>query len=351
MNSQKNGSAQARDLRYHGGNVNAARREFPNVTEPWIDLSTGVSPIPYPVGSITHCAWSRLPDPYELAALEAAAHAAYGARSAVKVVAAPGTQALINWLPLVFPTRNVGVLGFTYREHENCWRWAGAETSIVRKLEDLTGFETGIVVNPNNPDGRTYTQDDLAKIASLMATRGGRLIIDEAFMDLMGADTSFVPVMPVKGVLILRSFGKAYGLAGLRLGFALGSHKDCVRLRGAIGPWAVSGPAIEIGRRALADEPWRAVTASRLHEKTRRLDRLLESAGFAVVGGTMLFRLAQHKQASEWYDHLCQAGILTRPFRQKSTWLRFGIPSEESEWERLDAALHSSVFCTQVTSY
>jgi cobalamin biosynthetic protein CobC len=141
--------------------------------------------------------------------------------------------------------------------------------------------------------------------------------------------------------VVLRSFGKIYGLAGLRLGFAVSSPEICTCLRTALGPWAVSGPAIEIGRKALADVGWLATTVGRLRDEADRLDRLLRSAGFAIVGGTPLFRLAQHQHAAAWFVQLCRAGILTRPFRARADWLRFGIPGGPSEWERLETVLRS----------
>ena len=140
-----------------------------------------------------------------------------------------------------------------------------------------------------------FAPDDLAEIAGTLARRGGRLIVDEAFMDVLGRQSSLVPRLPAAGAIVLRSFGKAYGLAGLRLGFAAASPDDCALLREAIGPWAVSGPAIEIGRRALTDDAWLAATVGRLRDEAERLDRLLQSAGFDIVGGTPLFRLAQHE--------------------------------------------------------
>jgi cobalamin biosynthetic protein CobC len=332
-----------RPLRYHGGNINAARRQFPDAPEPWIDLSTGINPVPYPVGTLVPAAWSRLPEPTELAGLEAAARTAYGAAPSTGIVAAAGTQALIQWLPRIFPARRVGVLGFTYQEHETCWRASGADVTTVTDLSGLAAFDVGLVVNPNNPDGRIIAPDDLAQIAGTLARRGGRLIVDEAFMDVLGRHSSFVPRLPASGTIVLRSFGKAYGLAGLRLGFAAASPGDCALLRQAIGPWAVSGPAIEIGRRALMDAAWLAETVGRLHDEAKRLDRLLQSAGFDIAGGTPLFRLAQQNAVAPWFEHLCRAGILTRPFSAKSNWLRFGIPHLPSEWMRLEAALHSRV--------
>jgi len=330
------------ELRYHGGNLSAARRSFPNAPEPWIDLSTGINPVPYPLGIIAPSAWTKLPEPCALAELEAAARAAGGAKPSTEIVAAPGTQSLIQWLPRIFPARRVGILGFTYGEHEECWRAAGAQVSTVEALADLIAFDVGVVVNPNNPDGRTFPPDDLAEIAKTLAQRGGLLIVDEAFMDALGRRSSLVPRLPEAGALVLRSFGKIYGLSGLRLGFAVASPQVGGMLRRAIGPWAVSGPAIEIGRRALTDASWLEETVARLTDEAARLDRLLQSAGFEIVGGTPLFRLAQHKRARAFFERLGRAGILSRPFQAKPDWLRFRIPHARAEWERLEAALNTS---------
>jgi len=147
--------------------------------------------------------------------------------------------------------------------------------------------------------------------------------------------------MPKAGALVLRSFGKIYGLAGLRLGFAVASPEAGEMLRRAIGPWGVSGPAIEVGRRALTDDGWLERTVSRLRAEANRLDRLLQSAGFEIVGGTPLFRLIEHTDAPAWFDQFARAGILVRPFRTKPGWLRFGIPGAPAEWERLEAAIHA----------
>ena len=157
-------------------------------------------------------------------------------------------------------------------------------------------------------------------------------------MDVMPRATSLVPTLPA-GTVILRSFGKAYGLAGLRLGFAVASGELGGRLRAALGPWAVSGPAIAIGRQALRDKNWLTAATARLGEESRRLDHLLKQAGFTVVGGTPLFRLAEREDAAMWFRKLGRAGILTRPFPANPGVLRFGIPSDQRGWARLEMAL------------
>jgi len=340
MDAQETPRKESDELRHHGGNLAAARRRFPNAREPWIDLSTGINPVPYPVGAVAPSAWTRLPEPADVAALERAARTAYGASPSTEIVAAPGTQALIQWLPRLFPARRVGILGFTYGEHEACWSAAGAEVAVVEALDDLVAFDVGVVVNPNNPDGRILRPEHLAEIAVAFAKRGGLLIVDEAFMDVLGRTSSLVPCLPDAGAIVLRSFGKVYGLAGLRLGFAASSPEACALLRKAIGPWAVSGPAIEIGRRTLADRSWLETTVARLRDEADRLDALLQSAGFEIVGGTPLFRLAARENATSWFERLARAGILTRPFPAKPDWLRFGIPHAPEDWARLAAALH-----------
>jgi len=324
---------------YHGGNLNAARRLFPDAPEPWIDLSTGINPVPYPVGDIPATAFARLPEPSALAALEQAARRVYGAAPSAEIVAAPGTQAVIQWLPHIFPARRVGILGHTYGEHAQCWRTAGAEIVAANTLADFERCDAGVVVNPNNPDGRIVEPDALAATAASLAARGGMLVVDEAFMDVMPPAMSLAPSLPDAGAIVLRSFGKTYGLAGIRLGFALASPELGRRLRTALGPWAVSGPTIEIARRALADRDWLAQTITYLIRDAERLDHLLKTAGFAIVGGTPLFRLAEREEAGVWFERLGRAGILTRPFPARPSALRFGIPSDETRWVRLETAL------------
>ncbi|MBT9292821.1 threonine-phosphate decarboxylase CobD [Prosthecodimorpha staleyi] len=326
----------------HGGDLATARRLHPQAPEPWIDLSTGINPVPYPVGAIAVEAWTRLPGRDAADRLIAAARVAYGAGPETAIVAAPGTQALIQRLPDLLPGPDVRVLGFTYQEHEAVWRRAGRRVERVAEAPALVGADVAVIVNPNNPDGRLIAPAALAEIARAVVAAGGTLVVDEAFMDVIRPEPGSFPagLLPLRpaGTLVLRSFGKAYGLAGLRLGFALGDAALVTRLGAALGPWAVPGPALEIGARALADRAWLEVATARLEADAARLDRLLVGAGCTIVGGTPLFRLARHDDAANLHHRLAQAGILTRAFAEP-TWLRFGLPGSEAAWTRLAAAL------------
>jgi cobalamin biosynthetic protein CobC len=310
----------------HGGDLSGVKRRFPEAPPPWIDLSTGINPVPYPVPVLSDSAWTDLPTRAAEEALLEAAMARYGVRRRSMVVAAPGTQALIQLLPRLLPRGRVAIVGPTYEEHRACWSRAGHEVRMVSALEDS---DVVVVVNPNNPTGRLFSPKELARIT-------GFLVVDEAFIDFLPREVSFAG--QGRGV-VLRSFGKTYGLAGLRLGFAIASPDMAERIRGELGPWAVSGAALEIGRQALRDSDWLHAARERLVTDSERLDGLLRAAGFEVLGGTLLFRLAQHPRATIFAHRLAAQGIHVRAFPDALDRLRFGLPGNDAAFLRLAAAL------------
>ncbi len=318
----------------HGGGLIAARARFPMAPEPWIDLSTGINPLPYPVPNLRPEVYHRLPEPEEVRQLEAMAARAYGVADPRTVVAAPGTQILISLLPHLLRPSRVVIVGPTYAEHAAVWAAAGNSMSVVADLAALDGAPAAVLCNPNNPDGRRIHGTELAALARHV----GVLIVDEAFADLEEPGLSLAPTLPANAI-VLRSFGKTYGLAGLRLGFAVAALPMARSIRNVLGPWAASGPAIALGTAALADATWLDATRARLQADVARLDGLLAQAGFRILGGTLLFRLAQHAAAAKTFDRLGQSGILARRFDAEPSWLRFGIPG--GEWDRLAAALPS----------
>jgi len=317
----------------HGGRLEEARRRWPGAPEPFLDLSTGINPHAYPLPPLPPESFARLPEPEALARLEAIAARAYGVADPACVVAAPGTQALIQLLPRLFPAEAATVLGPTYNEHAEAWRRAGVSVRETAEVAGLHDAEVAVLCNPNNPNGARHAPEALFAIAR----RARLLVVDEAFADLEPEPLSLAPHLPLPSVVVLRSFGKAYGLAGLRLGFALGEPGTVEALRALLGPWAVSGPAIATGAVALADEGWRAATRERLRHDGERLRTMLEAAGLQVLGGTRLFVLAAGDPSLA--ERLGRAGILVRAFSFAPTRFRFGIPGDEAAWERLQRAL------------
>jgi cobalamin biosynthetic protein CobC len=324
---------------FHGGDLGAARRLFPGAPKPFIDLSTGINPNPYPIPRFSAALFARLPDPAAVTALAQAAARAYGAPSAAHVVPAPGTQILLPLVSGLAAPGRAAILSPGYPEHARVAVLAGHKVQAVRGIEACGDAALVVVANPNNPDGRLFTRNDLLALAKDLRRRDGILVVDEAFMDGGPSDASLAADVACGNVVVLRSFGKFFGLAGLRLGFALASPPLAARLGAALGPWAVSGPALVVGTQALADTVWIERTRRRLDKASGRLDEILSGLALTVVGGTSLFRLAQTPAANALFQHLGQAGIWVRAFPDNANWLRFGLPADERAWRRLKTAL------------
>lgn len=325
----------------HGGDLTEAMRRYGGGEDAWLDLSTGINPNPWPIPALAGALWQRLPSRADEAALLDAARVAYAMPHGVDVAAAPGTQMLIQLLPRLAPPGAVAIVGPTYNEHAAAWQSAGHEAIAISSPEQLPDAARHVViVNPNNPDGRIVDHATLARIAETLHQRGGWLLIDEAFADIDPA-CSAVTLCGEWPVLVLRSFGKFYGLAGLRLGFVIGAPELIARCTDALGPWACSGPALVIGRAALRDEPWAEQTRRQLQQQAERLDAILMAAGFTLAGGTALFRLARHPDATARHEALARQHIWCRRFDWADDLLRFGLPPDAAALERLKAALAS----------
>ncbi|QPC86639.1 threonine-phosphate decarboxylase [Mesorhizobium sp. NBSH29] len=323
----------------HGGSLDRAEALFPDAPRPIVDLSTGINPHPYPLFELPATAFARLPEPSRARALAAIAARAYGAPSPAHIVPAPGTQILLPLVASLVPASRATVLGPTYAEHKRAAALAGHEVATVTDIGALADADLAIVVNPNNPDGRVTTRTDLLELADQMAARSRLLVVDEAFMDVGPEQESVAGDAGHPALIVLKSFGKFFGLAGVRLGFAIGAPETIARIEALLGPWAVAGPALEIGLHALADTGWQETMRTRLASEAARLDALLQAHGVAVAGGTNLFRFVQVDEAQALFVTLGQHGIFVRNFDWRSDVLRFGLPGNEVEWQRLAEAL------------
>lgn len=306
--------------RDHGGGIDAAVARFGGTRSTWVDLSTGINPVPYPIPALPADAWTALPDAAAFAALTEAARAFWTVPDGAGVLAAPGASALIARIPGLAEPGRVEITAPTYNEHLAAFRAASWR-------EGSGGAR--VIVHPNNPDGRIWREDELGDHALT--------VIDESFCDVMPG-ASLVHLAGRPGVIVLKSFGKFWGLAGMRLGFAIAAPETIARLAELIGPWAVSGPALATGAAALRDEPWAEATRERLSDDAARLDRLMARAGAEVIGGTDLFRLYDVDSAARWQEKLATAHIWSRVFPYSETYLRLGLPGPGA-WDRLESAL------------
>jgi len=318
----------------HGGRLRKAALDYCIDEADWLDLSTGLAPWPFEVPQIPLRAWARLPETDD--GLEQAACDYYGTLHALPVA---GSQMAIQLLPRLRRAGKVGVLSPCYAEHAEAWRRSGY---IVREVQEqevdfyIDSFDVLVVVNPNNPTGLTLTPTRLLDWHARLAQRGGWLVVDEAFMDVT-PQLSVAPFAHQVGLIVLRSFGKFFGLAGVRLGFVLAERKLLKLLAEQVGPWAVSGPTRVVGATCLRDTAAHARQRLRAEEAGQRLATLLEHYGFASQGGCALFQWLITERAEELHEFMARRGILLRLFPHNSS-LRFGLPGNEADWLRLAGA-------------
>lgn len=329
----------------HGGDLSEAARLFGDPPSGWVDLSTGVSPRPYPtsglLASLTN-ALARLPGEADMAALLVAAREAYQVPDAVSIVAAPGTESLIRLLSHML-AGEAAILRTSYASYAEAWRAAGYPLLIRGEMAEIAAASSAaarpvcIVVNPNNPDGRI-----VPPMAILEAARSGaaRLcLVDEAYADAE-PNASLIPHLRGDDpVVVLRSFGKFFGLPGLRLGFAVGQAALLDEISSRLGDWPVSAAATTIGTAALADLAWRREARHWIGNRAATLDSVLRRGGLKVVGGTRLFRLAAAPNAPAIHEKLARAGVWTRVFSDWPDVVRFGLPGDDAAAQRLLEAL------------
>ena len=309
----------------HGGALDAAVARYGGARADWLDLSTGINPVATPHAPPPSGSWTRLPEAGAERALEEAARRAYGVPDALAVLPVPGTQAALQMLPRLYPSCDVAVVSPTYTEHARCWALAAHR---VRAVPEPTDADVLVACNPNNPDGRDREPADLVD-------RGRRLtVIDEAFRDATPG-RSAVPLAGER-TLVLKSLGKFHGLAGARLGHVIGPPALVDPLRDALGPWAVSGPALHVGRSVLESDP--APIVADIRARSRRLLDLLHALGVPVVGATELFALTAWVDAGAAHEALARERILARRFEDRNDWLRLGLPPDDG-FDRLRGAL------------
>ncbi|MFT3977028.1 MAG: pyridoxal phosphate-dependent class II aminotransferase [Sphingomonas bacterium] len=315
----------------HGGKLDAAREAFGGAGADWLDLSTGINPHPWPGADRIATDWRALPDP---AALETTAAAHFGTTSAI--CALPGTEIGLRLLGAMMPdTLHVAP---AYRTHAEAFP-RGAAIGFDAMEQAIRSGRNVLLANPANPGGRLTEADRLIGLARLARDNGGWLIVDEAFRDSIEGAGLAADAGEDLPLILFRSFGKFFGLAGLRLGFAIGPERIVSAFRARLGAWPVSAAAIAIGMEAYRDIRWIAAMRTRLAEEAAALDAMLARHGFAPVGACPLFRLIETPDASALFARLARRHILTRPFDYAPNWLRIGLPGSAEGLARLDRAL------------
>ncbi len=310
--------------RDHGGGLDAAVARFGGRRPDWLDLSTGINPAPYSVPEIPLYCWTALPDSAAQKSLLNAARRFWNVPDHADLLAAAGVSALIAQLPRLAQAGTVGISNPTYNEHEAAFRTQGWQI-------DQTG-SANVYVHPNNPDGRLFDR------LHIQEQHQNLTIIDESFCDVC-QDESLIELAEAPGFVVLKGLGKFWGLAGLRLGFAVARPETIAKLAAMLGPWPISGPAQYVGAKALSDHNWAIKTRQRLINDAARLDKILKAAVSGLAGGTTLFRLYEVENAPKAQEVLARQQIWSRIFPYSNRLLRLGLPGGENDWQRIESAV------------
>ena len=319
----------------HGGRLHEAMAAFPDAPRPWLDLSTGINPEPWPGPRAPTDALRRLPDPRQLKRLEATAARAFGVVDPVRVVAAAGAEAALRLLPRVIGGEDAALLAPIYGGHTEAW----PRSRAVCALDEADRADVLVLVNPNNPDGRRIDRERLASLAAERSDARRWTVIDESFVDV--APELSVAGLEIERLIVLRSFGKFYGLPGVRLGFLIGNSGLAGSFRALLGDWPVGADAMTMGMAAYADNAWRVRARAWLARQAGAVDAVLSGAGLTVLGGCDLFRWVEARDAHALFAALCARGVLTRPFADQPERLRIGLPSPQ-EFNRFMEAFQDS---------
>ena len=322
----------------HGGRLLEAAQQYQTPISEWLDLSTGINPNGYPIPTIPDSVWQRLPEDQD--ELISAAQQYYQCQS---LLAVAGSQAAIQTLPLLRTTGTTGIVIPSYAEHAYAWEKSGHTilTMAAHEIDKyISQLDTLILVNPNNPTAGTFSQKQCLNWLENLNQRQGWLIIDEAFIDC-SPELSLSKLLPLKGLIILRSIGKFFGLAGLRAGFVLAEPDILNSLSELLGPWALSNPSRFVCTHALQDKIWHEKAQQQLHQQSQRLNNLLTQYQLTPTGSTQLFQWVLTEHASQIHHKLAEQAVFTRIFKQPAS-LRFGLPANKTEWQHLERALVTS---------
>lgn len=317
----------------HGGRLRAAAHTYRIPLQHWLDLSTGINPSGWPVPPLPAEVWRRLPEDDDGLAMASLAY--FGGQ---RVLPLAGSQAAIQILPQLFTNKRVGILSPCYAEHMKAWRAAGHQVEAIHYADAeqaIDRLDVLLLTNPNNPTGRILAPELLREWHARLAARGGLLVVDEAFIDAT-PQLSVLASAREAGLVVLRSLGKFWGLAGLRCGFIAAEDRLLGELAERLGPWTVSGPARWVAQRALADRPWQQAQTGQLAAASERLAALLGAYGLHSASGCALFRWVPTPLAKELFEAFARKAVLLRAF---DGGLRFGLPGEEAQWQQLESVL------------
>ncbi|MEW5768178.1 MAG: threonine-phosphate decarboxylase CobD [bacterium] len=254
----------------HGGNIEAAVREFALSGSEIIDFSANINPLGYPpqlpeiiksnIGRIIH-----YPDPKALALREK-----LGERFSLDprtILVGNGSTELIYLMPRALKPKSAGLIVPTYSDYERALRQV--ETAIafigtkeeddftLNTLEFAPGTEMVFLGNPNNPTGTLLEKDFLLEV--IHCNPGTIFVVDEAFIDFLPRPEEYSLIkeaVELANLVVLRSMTKFFALPGLRLGYLVSSSKIVESLEKYQEPWTINTLAQAAGEHIIFEDEY-----------------------------------------------------------------------------------------------
>jgi len=339
----------------HGGQLQQIAEQYKISVSDWLDLSTGIAPLSYPIPTIPSNVWQQLPQ--QSLGLITTAKQYY---QCSQLIVTNGSQAIIKALPELYRQKNIASTHVYlpergYKEHAHAWRIAGYKLHFYQEsLPDIAELQPNsvvVIINPNNPTGKFFDREVINQYQVKLKQLNGLLVLDEAFIDVMPSSQSFCSQVIDEHVIVLRSFGKFFGLAGIRIGFLIADDYWCTTFKAILGPWQVNGPAQIIAEKALNNREWQNQQCKNLSTLRMQQEALLWQAFTdklvkTIQGCDLFLTLSFHHNdsAKKLYHLLCQQGVYCRLADEQDT-LRFGIAKHESLSRLEDACIQA---CNQL---
>ncbi|MEL0629097.1 threonine-phosphate decarboxylase [Psychromonas aquatilis] len=318
----------------HGGQLSKVAKQFGIPEQEWLDLSTGIAPFSYTIPEIPEKIWQDLPTISP--SLITAAQGYYQAEFCWPVA---GSQQLIEKLPSLWNDKNSAIKSAQvkhaylpkvgYKEHQRAWSLAGYQLHFYQGVlpDNIEKNSVVVVINPNNPLTDTFSIQQLTQLRKHCQQQQALLIIDEAFADIFPPEFSFIPHInnEYEDLIVLRSFGKFFGLAGIRIGFVCTTEIWRDIIKESIGPWSINGPALFIAEQALQDISWQILQKDRLQSQSEKMHQLLLTYfPTARIKTNALFVTVFMENAKQIYQRLCESAVYVRLTDEQDA-LRIGI--------------------------
>lgn len=257
---------------------------------------------------------------------------------AARAVLAPGRSAIVTDPTFEMIPRYVTLSGAELREV--AWPGGAFPAEAILTRADATTSLVAIV-SPNNPTGAVAAFDDVRCVHD--ALPGALIVLDLAYVEFADRDPT-AAALALPRVVVVRTFSKAYGCPGLRVGYAAGSQEVIGWMRRAGGPFPVSSVSLAVAERVLADAgAARDATVAATRAGRQRISATLGELGAAALPSEANFVTVAGARAEWMGDALAAQGIATRFFAGDTPRRRVTIPVGDAKLERLDGALRTAL--------